>query len=216
MFLSNQSKVGDCVSQYVLVHSDDELYHYGVMGMKWGVRRDRKLATKYKMKALKYHEKGNKNAEASNKNKAKLYSDVASKGERILNKGDKVAKGEKKAFIKSRNKEVMSKGTAKEIARRSAGIAAKTNGLAGASLAAFHGAGIATAKAIGGKYLASGLLSYSVAGNLAAAPVAAMAVSSVASAGFVAAGVAGVALGGKLIYDVATRNKNPKPKKKHK
>lgn len=200
----------------MLVHSDDELYHYGVMGMKWGVRRDRKLATKSKMQALKYHEKGDKKAEAYYKNRAKLYGDVASKGERILKKGNKATKGEKKAFIKSRNKEVMSKDTTNEVKRRAAGIAVKTKGIAGAATAAAHIGGAATAKALGGTYAATGLLTYSTAGNLAVGAAAGLTASSIATGGLVAAGAAGVALGGKLIYDVATRNKNQKPKKKRK
>lgn len=42
-----------------LYHCDSELYHYGVKGMKWGVRRYEKLANKYRKKMFAASKRGN-------------------------------------------------------------------------------------------------------------------------------------------------------------
>ena len=63
-----------------------ELYHYGIKGMKWGVRRTRKAVDRYSKKAQRQIDANMRNAKTLKKMLDSDYDDVA---ERRLTKTDR-------------------------------------------------------------------------------------------------------------------------------
>ena len=99
----------------------NELYHYGVKGMKWGIRRDRKPSSSY-----------NKNyTEKQRKSDRTFYGQGAEKRiNKRLNKGHGL-KSARHIEVQRRDKREARKKTAKKIARkglRAAGRALTTIG----------------------------------------------------------------------------------------
>lgn len=82
------------------MYNDNELYHYGIKGMKWGVRRAKKRAKKYLDKHEKLSEKARKeymnlsSIENPSKKQIKRYYNKETKSFKYLNKafrqGDKI------------------------------------------------------------------------------------------------------------------------------
>lgn len=60
----------------------DELYHYGVLGMKWGVRRARRKGTTYSYKSSKTKSYEKKAAKAKQKGKTEKYKTLSKKAKR--------------------------------------------------------------------------------------------------------------------------------------
>lgn len=75
-----------------------ELYHYGVKGMKWGVRRDRKSANKF---AKNYYKQTKRDGHATNARKKLATSDAVNK---LYNTSNvKKARDEVRKYDKIRN-----------------------------------------------------------------------------------------------------------------
>lgn len=72
----------------------DELYHYGVLGMKWGIHRARRKGTTYSYKSMstKSYEKKAERARLSEKrNKYEILSKKAKRSQEFDNKMQSVA-----------------------------------------------------------------------------------------------------------------------------
>lgn len=96
-----------------LAHSDDFLAHYGVLGMKWGVRNDNRIAS--------YREKQSSNQQKINEYTAKLNTvgakNRAAKAAKYQAKLSKLEKKASKARAKLAKGKAISKGQAKKIAK---------------------------------------------------------------------------------------------------
>lgn len=96
-----------------LAHSDDFLAHYGVLGMKWGVRNDNRIAS--------YREKQSSNQQKINEYTAKLNTvgakNRAAKAAKYQAKLSKLEKKASKARAKLAKGKTISKGQAKKIAK---------------------------------------------------------------------------------------------------
>lgn len=78
--------------QYNYSQSDDELMHYGVLGMKWGMRRAKKKGTTYKYKSFSTKRYERKAAKTTDINKKKIYTNRAKASAKIDAKEQAIAK----------------------------------------------------------------------------------------------------------------------------
>lgn len=74
--------------------SSDELYHYGIKGMKWGVRKFRKSGGSYTKKGLNVFDREMKNYETANQ-KVKSLKKTGDKDSRLAAKGERRAAKDK-------------------------------------------------------------------------------------------------------------------------